>query len=401
MDRSIVQANEKRYKRILVTTCVCLGFALPWLIWSSFNATSNILNMPVEWISPDYPFRIEYDQFRKRFNQPEVVFVSWDGCDFRDQRLQRLADALTADRPVGFAEGRLADYFPTVYTGLNAFNDLSNPDLYLSKRAAMARLKGVLIGPAGTSCAIVMVSDRGMMDRKPLIALLEQTAVDATGIPREELHIYGTMLEGVTIDHETVLSSRLTVPSTIVSFVVAALCLRSILLALPVLAISVIGQAIVLGMIGFASIQMNAVLIVLSPLVFVLTVSAGVHLVNYFGEARGHASATESAHLMILRGWKPTTMAVATTAIGLGSLGLSSVTPVSQFGIFGCFGCIFSVGLLFMVLPGVMTFQRDHSARVSQPGTGRAWKFASRILYQGASRLSWIVVVVALVLMIG
>ena len=45
---------------------------------------------------------------------------------------------------------------------------------------------------------------------------------------------------------------------------------------------AVIGEGMVLAVVYYTGTPMNAVLIVLPPLVFVLTVSAGIHLSNYY-----------------------------------------------------------------------------------------------------------------------
>jgi predicted RND superfamily exporter protein len=99
---------------------------------------------------------------------------------------------------------------------------------------------------------------------------------------------------------------------------------------------------------------MNAVLILMPPFVFVLTIAAGIHLVNYyFDEARLHGIAGAPKRAVLV-GWLPCALATVTTGIGLGSLLVSDVDPIRRFGVFATIGVVTTLLLLFSLLPGVM-----------------------------------------------
>ena len=102
---------------------------------------------------------------------------------------------------------------------------------------------------------------------------------------------------------------------------------------------------------------MNAVLIVLPPLIFVLTVSAGIHLSNYYLDAASdfpELSRAEAARLAMKAGVPPCCLATGTTVVGLSSLMLVRLEPVRIFGGVASLGVIVTLVLLFLLLPGAM-----------------------------------------------
>ncbi len=113
------------------------------------------------------------------------------------------------------------------------------------------------------------------------------------------------------------------VPSALISLVLCWVCLRSLWLTVPILIIAVFGQGLVLAAVYYSGDAMNAILIVLPALVFVLTVSAGVHLANYFLEEVDSDSAADAPRRAMFKAKGPCALAALTTAIGLASLCIS------------------------------------------------------------------------------
>jgi len=76
------------------------------------------------------------------------------------------------------------------------------------------------------------------------------------------------------------------------------------------------GQAFVLALVYFLGIRLDAILIVMPSLVFVLTVSAGIHLIGYFGDDMSTDHNEHAAVRALRLGWKPCLLAALTTASG-------------------------------------------------------------------------------------
>ncbi len=102
---------------------------------------------------------------------------------------------------------------------------------------------------------------------------------------------------------------------------------------------------------------MNAVLIVLPPLVFVLTISSGIHLSNYYLDALKEfpeATRAQAAAIAMRAGTVPCLLAASTTVVGLGSLLMVRLAPIQTFGAVAIFGLLSTLGLLLLILPGMM-----------------------------------------------
>ena len=96
---------------------------------------------------------------------------------------------------------------------------------------------------------------------------------------------------------------------------------------------------------------MSALLVGLPPLIQVVTASGGVHLINYYLVAR--ADVRRGQQLGVLKiGWVPCTLSAATNAIGLGSLFVSQLVPVRDFGFYGAMGVVLTLGVVLSFVPG-------------------------------------------------
>ena len=347
--------NSSTYVRIALATLVAMGLAAFPTIWGSNQGVATMYNAPLRWIPQDSEARTEFNQFLARFKWPEVTLVSWPGCTVDDPRLEQVTDQLTAagQRRADAGEPALLH---DIQTGYAVLRKLTEDPIGLSRPEALRRMSGSLVGPDGrTSCAVVALTNYGSVHRRQAIGLLLDTIHDVTGFPRGELRLAGPTIDGIATDDESIRSlQRYSLPAIVISLVLCCLCLRSVWLTLPILAVGALGQAVMLATVYFLGITMNAVLIVLPPLVFVLTISAGVHLVNYFHDELRTGPADGATTRALRKGWGPCVLAALTTAVGLASLTISQVQPVGQFGALAAFGVLLTVLLLFLLLPGAM-----------------------------------------------
>ncbi len=255
---------------------------------------------------------------------------------------------------------------------------LTEEPVELTRDAALNRMKGVLVGADGkNSCVVIELTDHGGINRRETIPLIKNSIAEATGLTRERLVISGPAIDGMAIDDESIRSIQTySLPSFLISLILCWACLRSLWLTIPILIIAAFGQGFVLAAVYYGGGTMNAILIVLPALVFVLTVSAGVHLAHYFLEEVDVGPAADAPRRAMSKATGPCTLAALTTAIGLASLCVSEVEPVRQFGYLGAIGVLICVGLLFLLVPGFMVIwlrrhhQGDSSTR-PRPGTGR------------------------------
>ena len=172
----------------------------------------------------------------------------------------------------------------------------------------------------------------------------------------------------------------LSLPSAVLVLLVAWPFLRSLRLALLVLATASFCQCAGLALVYFSGGQMNGMLAVMPILVLVIFVSGSVHLINYYRDALPYLGAAEAPIHAVRVGWLPCTMAIGTTALGIGSLAFGHVRPVQLFGVYASLCMILVLASLLIVLPGslVLTarYEAAHGKIPSKPGHGR---FPSRL----------------------
>ena len=360
------------YKRRSLLTFVAIALLMPFLLWGTQRSIQSMFNAPLHWIPPSFEARRQFDEFVEQFQSQEMIIISWPGCTVDDERLDRFAKALVSPDEED-TEARRQKLFTHVLTGYRLLRDLTAEPLELSRATAIRRLTGSLVGPDGsTSCAVVMLTRFGAIQRKEARAAILDTAEAEVGLKQDRFRLAGPAINGIAIDTESIRSiQKYGFPSAMISFVLCWLCLRSARLTVPVIVVAALGQTLMMAGVFFAGGTMNAVLIVLPPLVFVLTVSAGIHFVNYFYEALAEGDTVLATRRAVANAWRPCFLAAATTAIGLGSLLVSDIRPVKQFGALAAAGVMATFMLLFLLLPGVMeTWPRSPRPRSGERSAG-------------------------------
>lgn len=383
-----------------VVALVIMGLTTPFILWGALHAMQNVENAPIAWLPPDFKARKDFDLFFDRFNTVEAITLSWRDCRLGDQRLDRLVSEFRSGGLSSRGEP-YSDYVKDVLTADSLIESLASDRQDMSdeqvRKEVIRLLKGSLVGSDGhNTCALIVVTLHGTKNAPAMIETILDGAEKSVGLPRDQFRLVGPSVDGVAIDQASSDSFAHFGLSFLLSVLICRICLRSWLITAVVVAVAAFGAGLTIAAIHFIGESANAVVITVAPLVFVLTISAGVHLVNYYHDearARGHAGA-EARSLAV--GWKPCLLAALTTAIGLGSLTISDMVPVWQFGILGMSGILLTLIIVLSALPGAMDFWgqrwgRPHSQPRSDPTTGDDdedfWAGVSAI-YQG----NWILI---------
>jgi predicted RND superfamily exporter protein len=311
-----------------------------------------------QWLPAGFQETQDYDWFVSQFGSEEMALVSWPGATLDDERLDRLAAGLApyvaADATVGpEGEASATPLFSHVLTSRQALDDLTGEPMNLSREEAIARLKGTLLGPDGqTAGMMVIVSEHGAADRHAALEVIYQTAEDYAGLTRDDIRMGGPTVESVALDVESERARyMLAVISVFVALAVAWWCLKQVRLVLIVFATALYCTALGVAIVHFTGGTMNVLLVMMPTLIYVLTISAGVHLANYYRDALAHGTPEQAPQNALKVGWLPCALSAATTAIGLASLAISEVIPVRMFGIYSALGLLASVPILLLCVP--------------------------------------------------
>ncbi len=362
--------SEKGNRRCFVLTLIVIACLAPWLVRASERSVKSMFNGPPDWILESVEYRREYDWFKRVFEERDPVVLQFDNCTIDNERLDLFSDELlSSDNPREAA--RRAELFQFAISGRDMLRELQGDDLDLSHRSAVSRLKGAFIGPDGKStCILVMLTKTGVYARQEAIDLIRQTALPLFSIESNDLVLVGTAVDGATIDEASVKSiSDFSLPSMIVASLLCWWCIRSLLFTCIIFLVALVGQGFVLSLATLSGNPMNAIVIVVPALVFVLTVSAGVHLANYHREAlHGRtfdrdAPAAATTRLAIRNGFFPCLLATLTTIIGTASLFVSQMIPIGDFSLLASAGVAITTLLLFALLPYGMDLRTKWLAR--------------------------------------
>ncbi len=386
------------YERWAKWILLAVLFVAPMIFYGAAKAVQSNVNKLEDWLPQSFAETKELHWFRKNFPTDQFILISWAGCRLgegdaqtddprigylqsllRGEQLPELdanplpttADLAEADRTVNPED--VGQFVKSVTSGRTLLDELMSPPMSISRDMAIERLQGSLIGPDGRQTCLVVsltpeatthlkeVMGRGAKRvfklRKDLPPGLIHRAVAKAGIPSADVHFGGPPVDNIAIDEEGERTLvRLAGISGLLGLGLAYWSLRSVKLTLVVFACGVLSAAASLATIWVTGETVDAIVLSMPSLVYVLSISGAVHLINYYRDAvleSGMYRATERA---AIHAFKPALLCSTTTAIGLASLYASDLTPIRKFGIYSAAGVMILLAVLFLYLPAALQY---------------------------------------------
>jgi uncharacterized protein len=393
-DASTTQSIYSKYGYVIG---VAMWLFFPFVLWGMFQSVRSNNNNINQWLPRDLPEREQYETFKAQFGSDEFAIISWASCSLKNknqlaklEHFASIAQRATTNQP-GVSSDTMLDHIsdqvenifsdkPTksasldarlfqspILTGPRVINEMVK-NLGLTQIEAATRLQGTLVGKDGNAtCAILRLTQAGSDDRIAVVNAIQQSA-HAAGLKDDDIHLGGGAVFNAHIDLESEAATNQLIPvALIVTMVIAWLVLRSIKLTLFICMTSGYAGAVAHALVYFAGGQMNLIMIVMPVLVYVLTLSACIHLVNYYRDTVSETGIQGAVTRAVRHGLMPCLLAAATTAIGLLSLSVSHVDPIVHFGQFGAAGMLVSLAIVFFLLPVLL--ERHPSQPASQSNT--------------------------------
>jgi uncharacterized protein len=290
-----------------------------------------------------------------------------------------------------------AQLFKTVTTGPDVLESLTRAggeldatrelDGEWNEQEAERRLAGTLFGPPDesgkkTTCIMLTLTDaaranlhlvigRGMLG-KPRGRLYE--IAHESNIPDGNLRFGGPPVDNVAIDEEgSITLVRLVSYSAVLGISLSLLCFRSISATIMIFFVGGISAIMSLALVWWCGSSIDAIMMSMPSLVYVLGLSGAAHIMNYYYDAvevHGHRGAPERA---IAHGWKPAFLCEVTTAIGLVTLVTSELVPIRKFGIFSALGVMVMFLVLLSYLPAALEIWPQKQRKRPVQGDGSSW----------------------------
>lgn len=219
--------------------------------------------------------------------------------------------------------------------------------------------------PARQTCLIVtlnepIISELARAVGRPILGKprgrILELATGECGIDASNLHIGGPPADNVAIDEEgTSTLLRLVSLSMIIGIGLSYLSFRSFRVTIMLFFVGGVAAISSLSYVWFAGSTMDAILMSMPSLVYVLGLSGAVHVVNYYRDACHENGPDLAVETAVRHGLFPCSLAAFTTALGLFSLCTSSLTPINKFGFFSAIATMATILLLFTYLPAALT----------------------------------------------
>ncbi len=387
--------RQRYLRRFKIGAAFILLLAGP-VAYFAMDAVHHLFNRPPDWVPNSIPEKAEFNEFLRRFSVAEIVMVSWDGAKLDSEQLDQASallkplceesDSLELDPSKELPEWASEELASLrqicksdkpllwVHSGTEMLAQMTASPAKLPRSVAINRLSGSVVGPDGEqTCLVISMGEASLVHRRVFLPKLREVLGRLTGHGKFEIAMVGGPFEGATVDDESVRSVQtFSPPSAIFAAVLCLICLRSVPLTLVITVVAVLGEGFVLSLVSLSGTPMNAVLIVLPPLVFVLTVSSGIHLSNYYLDVAHEfpeMSRAAAAKRAMRAGVIPCLLATGTTVVGLGSLTLVRLEPIRIFGFVASAGVLATLLMLFAMLPGAMVLtqvKRPNGDDVSQ-----------------------------------
>ena len=340
-----------------VTARCLLGVAvvgLPLLAGGALRVENRTDDMR-QWLPKGRAELERYDWFAEQFGADDFIIVSWVGCTLEDPRLEQFATAALREADERRQRGE-PPIVRRVLTGTRLVEQLTSKPISLPRTAAERRLRGLVVGQQqGVAAAVVEFSDLATIRAAESIDFVRRIAKQHGRIDPEDLRLGGGVYEAAFIDDQSRRDfEHLVLPAGLVGLLVAIASFRSWRLTLVVLGIAAYCALMSIALVYFGGGKLNAVLIVLPILVFVLVVSGGVHLANYYCEAAATRNRGDAARHALRVGWAPCVLASGSTAIGLFSLLVSQIEPVRAFGWYTGAALLVAIVVLLGLFPAAL-----------------------------------------------
>ncbi len=337
------------YRRYSVTILWVVGLSFPWLWHQSEQMPSN--NDIETWLPRDTPVRQLYEEFKQDFGAEEVIVIGL---------------------PRNLATPQLVEAFAGRMERLPGIRHCWTPDRMTARMkefgvdeaAARQRLNGLLTSQSGDLIGVVaMLSEIGIKDRAHAVDSVK-SALEYCQFPIESVALTGPPVIVTELD-------RLGSPKTNRQFFLLtcgiSLCLLYYSFGHWGLSLATLGTALwgifltQTVMLLFGG-EMNFIMGSLSIMVMIFTLSIAVHVVSYYDSARkdGHAEPLAAA---VIESWNPCMLSTLTTLLGLVSLNVSSILPVSQFGYAAACGSIVALFVGLGVTPALLTVMPQCTVR--------------------------------------
>ncbi len=330
---------SKFYNRFSIHLLCLAGLLLPYLLITGDSIPSN--NDIETWLRRDSTVRSAYDDFKSRFGAEELILIGLKN----EPDQERLVEAVC--QRVEQLPGIRKCWSPSRMAALMSESGVTDEQIE-------DRLTGLSISDDGRLIGLVaLLSAEGLQDRAATVDQVREQ-LDYCQLSNDDVNLAGAPVVVAELDR---LGNR---DNNKIYFVGALLlcqlmlyaALRDWKLTLAIVGLTIFAINLTLTIVSLAGGEMNFILDALPVMVMVFTMAIAVHILHYYASS---LDAKDPLGATLRLAWKPCCLATLTTSIGLISLTVSAIGPVSQFGYAAALGSVVALVTGLGLMPAVLT----------------------------------------------
>lgn len=330
------------YKRQSAVLLCLVAMSFPYLL---IQAQSLPANNDIEtWLPAQSEVRSKYEAFKQQFGVEEVVLVALSRNEISSELTEAICSRL--DRLPGIRKCWSADRLQSMMRLMG-----------VSDAEAESRLAGLALSADGKLTGIVAtLSDAGLKNRNQVVADI-RSELEYCQLRGDSVLLAGTPVVVAELDRLGGMeeSQKFFVITLVLCFGLLYFWLRDMKLAGAIMLLTIWSINLTMAIFGMFGGEMNFILGALSVMVMVFTLEAAIHVLHYYRESAGADDPVGEALKLSL---KPCAMSICTTAVGLFSVTVSDIVPVTQFGWASGLGAVIAMLTGLGLTPALLTVMK-------------------------------------------
>jgi predicted RND superfamily exporter protein len=328
----------RQYSR-LILWAVGLSFPVLWYVADHIPSNNDIET----WLPRDTPVRREYEEFKRDFGAEEVIVIGLSAADIDTKQIEALAGRI--DRLPGIRH---------CWTPARMVTRMK--DFGVEEDEANRRITGLLKSRTGDMFGMIAVlSEVGVKDRGGTTDSVKE-AITYCQLDPEHVAFTGAPVIVSELDRlgSQKTNRRFFLLTCAISLGLLYYSVGHWGLSLALLGATLWGIFLNQSVLFVCGGEMNFILGSLAILVMIFTLSISVHVVSYYASAVKHGD-PDPLGKAVRESLNPCMLSTLTTLLGLVSLNVSTILPVSQFGYAAAAGSIVALIVGLGITPALLT----------------------------------------------
>lgn len=329
---------SRLYKRFSGALLCLVALSFPYLVYQARTLPAN--NDIETWIPKGSDVRATYEKFKRDFGVEELILIALPQEKLEPRSVEAVCSRI--DRLPGVRQCWSPSRMQSAMY-----------ELGVSTEQSRERLTGLSLSKDGKLLGlVVLLSDAGLKDRAGTVKEIRRE-LDYCQLRGSEVSLAGAPVIVAELDRlgGQAENQKFFLITLLICLGLLYYWIRDWKLTFSILGLTLWAINLTLTLFKFTGGEMNFILGALSVMVMVFTLEASIHVLHYHKASLGSADPVGEAFKL---SWKPCGMSMLTTAIGLFSVSVSDILPVTQFGFASALGAVVAALTGLCITPALL-----------------------------------------------